>query len=59
MRLEASIAASAQEIATREKEVERLIEIADRAESFSAESLERKKKSRTSHFNHTMFSECV
>ncbi|KIM83986.1 hypothetical protein PILCRDRAFT_819014 [Piloderma croceum F 1598] len=44
-RLEAVIAASAQEIVIREKEVERLKEIADRTESLSAAALERKKKS--------------
>ncbi|KZP21726.1 hypothetical protein FIBSPDRAFT_910677 [Athelia psychrophila] len=43
--LEAVIAASAQEIAMREKDVAHLQEIADRAESVSASALERKKNS--------------
>lgn len=46
VRLGASITATAQEIAVREKEVARLLEAADRAESLSAAALEHKKKSR-------------
>ncbi|KAH7931410.1 hypothetical protein BV22DRAFT_1077425 [Leucogyrophana mollusca] len=44
-RLEARIIELAQEVATREKEVERLRDIAERAESLSAADLERKKES--------------
>ncbi|KAG2130985.1 glucosidase II beta subunit-like-domain-containing protein [Suillus bovinus] len=44
-RLEALIADLVKEIETREKEVERLRDIAERAESLSAAELERKKKS--------------
>ncbi|KAJ3476466.1 hypothetical protein NLI96_g11139 [Meripilus lineatus] len=44
-RIEAEIVASAQEVATREKEVSRLQDILNRAESLSAAALEEKKQS--------------